>query len=349
MRMLRFQTFSYQTYRYITWLSSTLLGLMVILIAGCTSNLPEVPPVPPQALQQPSDQFEPITRLPQLSNNPYILGDGDIIRIGVDGKASATHQFIIDQQGTIEYPSLGKVQATGLTLEEVAASIRHRLASASGRTPNVTASMVQYRNQHVYVLGAVRTPGVHPLAQDTSLLELIAQAGGPTPEASWVVLVIKRSTIQEKSGEHVHEGKSTQEHRTEGLPQPAALRFDLDELMIGAVIPPLHLESGDIIFIPEGGYYYIYGEVERPGRYRLERGMTVLRAITLAGGATSFAAQKRMTVWRYHVHNDKCGGELCLRNVARHMITEPPREFRISLHDVLQPGDILVMPGGFNF
>ena len=322
---------------------------MIMLIAGCTSRLPDAPPVPPQAQHQHSEQFEPNARLPQLTNNPYILGDGDIIRIRVDGKQSATHQFIIDSQGTIEYPALGKVQANGLTLEEVAENISHRLASASGRTPNVTASMVQYRNQHVYVLGAVRTPGVHPLPQDTSLLELIAQAGGPTPEASWVVLVIKRSTIQEKGSAHVHEGKAVQEHSAEGLPQPAALRFDLNELMIGAVIPPLHLESGDIIFIPEGGYYYIYGEVERPGRYRLERGTTVIRAITLAGGATSFAAQKRMTVWRYHVHNDKCGGELCLRNVARHMITEPPREFRISLHDVLQPGDILVVPGGFNF
>jgi polysaccharide export outer membrane protein len=278
-----------------------------------------------------------------------VLGDGDIIRIRVDGKKPATHQFIIDPQGTIDYPSLGKVQANGLTLEAVADRISHRLASGSDGTPNVTASMVQYRNQHVYVLGAVRTPGVHSLPLDASLLELIAQAGGPTPEASWIALVLKRSSIQEKGGEHVHEGKTMQGHHAEGLPQPAAIRFDLNELMIGAVIPPLRLESGDIIYIPEGGYYYIHGEVERPGRYRLERGMTVIRAITRAGGATPFAARKRMTVWRYHVHNDKCGGELCLRNVARHMITEPPREFRISLHDVLQPGDILVVPGGFNF
>jgi polysaccharide export outer membrane protein len=349
MHMLRFQTFSYRTYRYTTWLSSALLGFMVMLIAGCTSHLPDAPPVPPQALQQPSDQFEPIARLQQLNNNSYILEDNDIIQIRVDGKEPTTHQFIIDPQGTIDYPPLGKVQVQGLTLDEVAERISHRLASSSHRTPSVSASMVQYRNQHVYVLGAVRTPGVHPLPLGTSLLELIAQAGGPAPEASWIVLVIKRSSIREKGGEHVHEGKTMQEHNTEGLPQPAAIRFDLDELMIGAVIPPLRLESGDIIYIPEGGHYYIYGEVERPGRYRLERGMTVIRAITRAGGATPFAVQKRMTVWRYHVHNDECGRELCLRDIARHMITEPPREFRISPHDVLQPGDILVMPGRFNF
>jgi polysaccharide export outer membrane protein len=322
---------------------------MALLIAGCTSSLPDAPPVPPQVLQQLPDQFAPIDRLQQLIPNSYILGSGDIIRIRVDGKEPATHPFIIDPQGTIDYPPLGKVQANGLTLEALAERIGHRLASGLDRTPKVTASMVQYRNQHVYVLGAVRAPGVHPLPLDASLLELIAQAGGPTPEASWIVLVIKRSSIQDNSGEHVHDGKTIQEHKAEGLPQPAAIRFDLDELMIAAITPPLHLESGDIIFIPEGGYYYIYGEVERPGRYRLERGTTVIRAITLAGGATPFAAQKRMTVWRYHVHNDTCGGELCLRNVARHMITETPQEFRISLHDVLQPGDILVIPGGLNF
>lgn len=320
-----------------------------MLIAGCTSYPPYAPPVPPQDQQQLANQLELINRLQQFTNSSYILGSGDIIRISVDGKGPLPHQLSIDPQGTIEYPPLGKFQADGLTLEELAGRISHRLAAGSDRRPKVTASIAQYRNQHVYVLGAVRTPGVHPLPLDASLLELIAQAGGPTPEASWIVLMITRSSTQENGDNHAHDVKSILGNNAEGLPQPAAMRFDLEELMIGAITPPLRLASGDIIYIPEGGYYYIYGEVQRPGRYRLERGTTVIRAITHAGGATPFAAQKRMTVWRYHVHNDKCGGELCLRGIARHMITEPPREFRISLHDILQPGDVLVIPGGFNF
>jgi polysaccharide export outer membrane protein len=320
-----------------------------MLIVGCTSHPPYAPPIPPQDQQQLANQFELINRLQQVTNSSYILGSGDIIRISVDGQKPATHQLSIDPQGTIEYPSLGKFQADGLTLEELAGRISYRLAAGSDRKPKVTASVAQYRNQHVYVLGSVRTPGVHPLPPDASLLELIAQAGGPTPEASWIVLVITRSSIQEHGEQQAQDGKATHVNHTEGLPQPAAMRFDLEELMIGAVTPQLRLASGDILYIPEGGYYYIYGEVQRPGRYRLERGTTVIRAITHAGGATAFASQKRMTVWRYHVHNEKCGGELCLRGIARHMITEPPQEFRISLHDILQPGDVIVVPGGFNF
>ena len=41
---------------------------------------------------------------------------------------------------------------------------------------------------------------------------------------------------------------------------------------------------GDTIYVPPAGYFFISGQVARPGRYRLERGMTVEQAITLASG-----------------------------------------------------------------
>jgi polysaccharide export outer membrane protein len=124
------------------------------------------------------------------------------------------------------------------------------------------------------------------------------------------------------------------------------MRIDLEKLLIGLVQPNIEILSGDVIFIPERGYYFVLGGVQRPGQYRMERDITVIRAISRAGGLSHLVHRTRK-VWRYHVHHEKCGGDLCLRGYARRDVDEPPREFRVQLHDVLQPGDVLVVHEGF--
>jgi protein involved in polysaccharide export with SLBB domain len=91
--------------------------------------------------------------------------------------------------------------------------------------------------------------------------------------------------------------------------------------------------------------YQVLGCVNNPGQYRLQRETTVLQALAQAGGLTAFASTNRFTVWRYHVHNATCGAQLCLRHVVRFVLDEPPQAFRVSLHDVLQPGDVLMATG----
>jgi protein involved in polysaccharide export with SLBB domain len=97
------------------------------------------------------------------------------------------------------------------------------------------------------------------------------------------------------------------------------------------------------------GMYQVLGRVRYPGQYRLQRNTTVVQALAQAGGLKAFAATNRLTVWRYHVHTATCGGELCLRHVARFVLDEPPQAFRVSLNDVLQPGDVLMVPTGYLF
>src|SRR5260221_11945966 len=48
----------------------------------------------------------------------------------------------------------------------------------------------------------------------------------------------------------------------------------------------LQLENGDTIFVQRAPVFYIYGEVQRAGSYRLEQAMTVMRALSLGGGVT---------------------------------------------------------------
>ena len=70
------------------------------------------------------------------------------------------------------------------------------------------------------------------------------------------------------------------------------MRVQLEQLLAGGVPQRLTLQDGDVIYVPLGAFVYVTGEIQRPGRYRLERDTTILKAVTLAGGFTKFAATK---------------------------------------------------------
>jgi polysaccharide export outer membrane protein len=251
----------------------------------------------------------------------------------------------------ITYPRLGKIQVAGLTLPELDRSLGSSLEKYVGKPPRVTTTITKYRNQHVYILGEVQVPGVHPLQPSASMLDLIVQAGGPTADAGWLALLIKKRDQIPSDTAPVSDRHDSQPNGSNGVKQevPKAIRVDLDELRIGTTATSLRIESGDTIYIPETGYFYIYGEVERPGQYRLKRGMTAIQAISNAGGYTPYASKKYPKVFRYHVHHEKCGGDLCLWGMARHVAREDPKEYRLRLHDRLQPADVLVVPARFGW
>ncbi len=70
---------------------------------------------------------------------------------------------------------------------------------------------------------------------------------------------------------------------------------------------------------------------------------TVIKAITRAGGFTRFASENELRLWRYHVHGEACGGDLGLWGTAKRVVDEPPEQFRVRLHDRIQPGDVVVV------
>ncbi len=328
--------------------------LLAIALVGCASQLPYAPPVPPQHLQQLSNQFELTNRLQEMTNSSYTIDTGDTLLVRVDGRRPVSREVTVDPQGAIPYPRLGRIKVAGLTLPELEQSLASSLSPGARKVRKVTTTVTKYRNQHVYILGEVRVPGMHRLQPSLSILELITQAGGPTPEAGWLALVIKKNGNSHGHVTHANHpcnGKRRiAKNGAKGAKPaaaPATIRVDLDDVLIGATAMPLKIESGDTIYIPEAAYFFIHGEVERPGRYQLQRGTTAIQAISNAGGYSAYASRKRLKVFRYHVHNENCGGDLCLWGIAKHVTDEPPREYRLHLHDRLQPGDVLVVPAHF--
>jgi polysaccharide biosynthesis/export protein len=316
------------------------LGCLLWLV-GCAARLPPAPPIPPQDRQQLASQLELTSQIEDYTTTAYKIEAGDLLHIDLPSSPELSRDTLVTTDGTFVYSHIGTVQARDLTLSQLEAIMVQRLAEEGIVALDLSVTVVEYGRQRVYVLGAVRLPGVFTLHPGTTLLSLLAEAGGLTAEAGWLALVIKDT----------HKHPSSQPHSQKaGAPAHAraALRLDLQKILIGEGPPDFRLVSGDTLFIPQGAYYQVLGRVKHPGRYRLQRDTTVVKAISQAGGFTAFAAKNRLKVWRYHVHDDKCGGELCLRGIARFTIDQP-REFRVYMHDVLQPGDVLVVPGGFLF
>ena len=158
----------------------------------------------------------------------------------------------------------------------------------------------------------MKSPGVQTLKRNTTLLELIAAAGGPTPEAGAEVILAHAQAQEEARSP----GQST--HSTE------AVRVNLEKLLAGEVTQRLEIERGDTVYIPKGAFFFISGEVQKPGRYPLERETTVAKALILAGGPTKFAATKRATVQRF--------------------VQGQRLEYSAEMQDILQADDILVIP-----
>jgi polysaccharide biosynthesis/export protein len=331
----RFRPPSLVLVRCLLWLGS------LLWLTGCATQLPSPPSIPSPDMQQLVHQLELISQIGDHTTATYKIEVDDLLHVDLPSDPELSRDVLVRADGTFAYAYIGTVQAQGLTLDQLETRMVQRLTEVGIVALNLSVTMVESGRKQVYVLGAVHLPGVYPLLQETTLLSLIAQAGGLTADAGWLALVIKDARKHPRN-------KSDSEASTVHMHTPTALRLDLQNLLIGEGPPDFRLARGDTLYIPHGAYYQVVGRVKSPGRYTLQRDTTVLKAIAQAGGFASFAAKNRFKIWRYHVHDDKCGGKLCLRGIARFTIDQP-REFRVHMHDLLEPGDVLVVPGGFLF
>lgn len=211
--------------------------------------------------------------LPADSTKSYRLGVDDKIQVSVDGQPDLTRQLVIGPNGTVVAPMLGDIAAAGLTVDQLAAEVTERLARDFLVDPRVNVEVIDYKSQAATVTGAVRTPGRIPLRGGTDLKEAISAAGGIAPEA----------------GEEI-----TISRTLAGATEPTVVRVSRAQFESGEADPVL--ENGDIVNVAKAEYCYIQGEVRTNVRIPIEKGLTLLRAITLGGGFTEWANRKNVQV-----------------------------------------------------
>ena len=268
-----------QTRESIAMMRKLCLGFVCVifvagLIAGCETTGPvgDVLPPPQPAAASNSDLNLPPSPAAPLAT----LGPEDKLRITVFEHDDLSREVVLTSDGGFAFPLIGKVKASDMTVEQLEAHLKKTLGKDYLVDPQVSVTLLESRNRHVFVLGAVGSPGVYPLRYNATVLELLTQAGGVRDDAAWYVW-------------YVPAGEKTTARGT---------KIDLEKLLSGEIRPAIQVQNGDTIHVPPGAFVYVTGEVERPGRYPLRRNTTVDRAVILAGGFTKFAARKRIRVRR---------------------------------------------------
>jgi polysaccharide export outer membrane protein len=207
----------------------------------------------------------------------YRLGAGDLLRISTFGYPDLAAEVRVSESGNITFPLIGQIGAEGLSTRELENLITQRLADGNFiKAAQVSALIVEYQSQKVSVLGQVSKPGQYFLDGTTRVLDLLAKAGGVAEESAGDQAVLLRR---------------------DGASQP----IDLDALFRGDASQNPVVADGDTINVQRAPRFYIYGEVQRPGAYRLERNMTLSRAITAGGGLTPRGSERRAVVKRRDV------------------------------------------------
>jgi polysaccharide export outer membrane protein len=208
----------------------------------------------------------------------YALGPGDVVRITVFQNPDLTTETRVSETGTITFPLIGAVAAGGRSASEVEGMIVQRLRDGGFvNRPQVNVTVLQFKSIQVSVLGQVNRPGKYPLEQaQNRLTEVLALAGGVTNLGADVVTLITREN-----------GKETK------------IEVDVPELIRSVdKAKDVMLKNGDVIYVPRYPVFYIHGEVQRPGQYRLERDMTVQQALAVGGGLTIRGTQRGMQLSR---------------------------------------------------
>lgn len=123
------------------------------------------------------------TNKPVVAPGDYLIGPQDLLKVEVFEVPALTRSVRVNSSGQVSLPLIGRIQAEGLTGEQLADHIAARLAKDYLQNPQVTIFIEEFTSQRVTVTGAVKTPNTFPLKGRTTLLQVIAAAGGPTSVA----------------------------------------------------------------------------------------------------------------------------------------------------------------------
>jgi len=260
----------------------------------------------------------------------YHIGARDVLTLTIyaGGEKQQQVDLTVSPAGTLNVPLLGNVKAAGLTLGNLEKSIYDPLARDYFVDPQVTLNIKEYHSLRYYISGAVRNPGLYEMTARTTLMKLIAKAGGVTAERGNVAYILRGN---EQQGPNKND-------------QPASndpLKVDLQNLFNkGDMSRNFLLQTGDVVYIPlersldpGKSKIYVEGEVDRPGVYAYQPGLTALNACIMAGGFTKYAAANRARIVRKQGDSQEIIN-INLEDVKKGIIQDVK----------LEPGDLIHIP-----
>lgn len=301
--------------------------------------------------------------LPVSALADYTLGTGDYVKVIVYGDPELTREVRVAENGILSFPLIGEVQVNGLTSVQTERRIAEELKRGGFiASPQVSVVVLQFLSKTVSILGGVMKPGRYPVTRASDVKDMIAEAGGFTPEASEIVTVVSgdkrtdydlREIIQQQvkvedlvvtGGETIYvgirdvavvgqllrpgkygiqggtrkiadflslaggvnENAAEEVYYTSSVSgTPVTEKLNIDELFRGPASEKNKMVyPGDVLYVPKAPQLYIYGEVQRPGMYKIDKNMTVMQAIAKAGGLTLRGTQRSVKLHRKNAQGD---------------------------------------------
>lgn len=236
-----------------------------------------------------------------IEERQHLIAPGDAISLLVFGEPDlSVENARVPESGRVSFPLIGSISVGGQTTQQIENTIRSTLSAGYVKNPRLSVSIFSYRP--IFIRGAVRSTGSFPYTEGLSVAKAIALAGGSKNSAKANGVSVLRD------GETVESGLALDSQKK--------------------------VASGDVITIAEELgvsedptlFIYLHGEVAKPGEYLYRRGLTVEKAIVLAGGFTLRGSQKKIKVTRY---------------AGQAKDQEPIKVKGVKLYTPIEPGDVI--------
>lgn len=259
----------------------------------------------------------------------YVLGPDDALLIHayeMEDEIPAL-PVLVERDGTVPIPVLGRVKAEGFTLQQFQETITEKLKRYV-REPHVSVSIIRFRSEPVFVEGAFRAPGIYQLQEHKTLLDVIT-AIGLQPDASHVVTVTRR----------LEYGAIP---LTSAVQQPGAktttAEIDISSVKEGTnPVGNLDLKPYDVISAKQAEMIYVLGQVGKSGPLEVgeRESLSVLQVLSLSGGATADANVQKAYVLRPSLETNK---KTQIPVNVKRILSARDEDF------ALKPNDILYIP-----
>lgn len=208
----------------------------------------------------------------------YRLGDGDIVRINVFQNPDLSIEARISESGVITYPLIGRVELGGLTIDVAEQKITGLLKGGGFvQQPQVNILVKQINGNLVSVLGQINKPGRYPLETfNMKVSDILASAGGVAPSGADSIILVG-----------MRDGK------------PFRKEIDIPGMFLeNKMTEDILVRGGDAIYVHRAPMFYVYGQAQRPGSYRVEKNMTVMQALAQSGGPSMRGTERGLKIFR---------------------------------------------------
>lgn len=256
----------------------------------------------------------------------HMLGvDDQVVIQAADAPDLSGKTVRIGSDGMISLPMVGRIQAGGMTVEQLETELVRRL-KVYIKEPQVSVNLAETHSLPVSVIGSVTTPGVHQIQGKKTLVEVLSQAGGLRADAGYSVKITRK--------------KESGPIPLASAKEDATGQFSVAEVRLRDIMEAKNpaenilVMPNDVISVPRAEMIYVIGEVVKPGSIVLgdQQNMSVLQALSLASGLGKVPKSKEARLLRLAPGT---GGRTEISVNLKDMLTAKSKDMPMQAEDIL--------------